>query len=62
MIEGKHDVTEQTDKCGHPHCNCPAQMDTGYCCEYCEHADLDPEERCLCGHAECELRSSGPIP
>lgn len=46
-------MPEMTDKCAHPSCHCPAQMENDYCSEYCESAEGDLETGCRCGHPEC---------
>jgi hypothetical protein len=47
-------MSEPTEKCTNPACHCPAQLDTGFCSEYCENAEHKIELGCHCGHAECE--------
>lgn len=47
-------MSEMTDKCAHPVCHCPANMDTEYCCEYCEVTKTEEENACQCGHPECQ--------
>ncbi|MGE0104678.1 MAG: hypothetical protein AB7H86_19720 [Blastocatellales bacterium] len=46
-------MTEKTDKCANPECNCPSGIDSEYCSEYCERVVHDPEAGCRCGHVEC---------
>ena len=47
-------MSEPTEKCANPMCHCPAQLETGFCSEYCESAEQRTELSCHCGHAECE--------
>lgn len=59
-------MTQQTETCAHPHCNCPAKSDKGYCSDYCAQANATPQEvgSCGCGHPECQktaARASTPI-
>lgn len=46
-------MTEKTDKCANPDCNCPSGIDSEYCSEYCERVISDPETGCRCEHPEC---------
>ena len=52
-----------TDKCGHPACEC--QVAKGgpfgkYCGEHCKHAGQISELRCYCQHAECRTAGQQP--
>lgn len=42
-----------TEKCGHPACNCAVGEDGKYCSEYCHDAGDLLELACGCGHPGC---------
>lgn len=43
---------ERMTKCKSPHCHCHLD-DAQYCCTKCKKA-CDGNEKCQCGHAQCE--------
>ncbi|MBK7599099.1 MAG: hypothetical protein IPJ07_11520 [Acidobacteria bacterium] len=53
-------MSQKTDKCENPICNCPARMDSEFCCEYCEKEHHEPEDGCKCGHPECRVSATMP--
>jgi hypothetical protein len=46
-------MSEQTDKCAHHNCHCPAPSGSDYCSDYCAKDEDDSETGCGCEHPEC---------
>lgn len=46
-------MEEETVKCAHAGCNCPAPAGSDYCSDQCSLNEDDSETGCRCGHAEC---------
>ena len=46
-------MPDETKKCAHPPCNCPAKEGSRYCGAYCEGATDTAEIVCSCGHPAC---------
>ena len=46
---------ENSGKCTHPACDCPAEEGSKYCSEYCKEAEASRvmEIGCGCEHAAC---------
>ena len=57
-------MTGQTEKCAHQNCECPARRDSGYCSEFCSHANenMDVKTTCGCGHEPCTAVSTHTPP
>lgn len=55
-------MTEKTEKCAHQNCSCPANADTGYCSDFCVHANdnMDTKTNCGCGHPHCATQAKTP--
>jgi hypothetical protein len=50
-------MADNTQKCGHPACNCRAAKDSKYCGTLCEGNAGKPDIICACGHAGCEMKA-----
>ncbi len=46
-------MSEETKKCAHPACSCPAPHGEKYCSAYCNDAAGTTEIACNCGHPGC---------
>ena len=55
VIPGGVLMADETKKCAHPACVCPAAKDSNYCSTSCEDAKDTMEISCNCGHPGCEL-------
>ena len=47
-------MADDSKRCAHPGCNCPADEGSDYCSAYCEGAGDFAEIRCKCGCPGCE--------
>jgi hypothetical protein len=50
-----------SEKCAHPACRCAAGPDNKYCSQSCKEAADLTEIACQCGHAACEIKTSGVV-
>jgi hypothetical protein len=48
-------MADETKKCEHPACICPAAEGSNYCSTSCEDAGDTTEISCNCGHPGCSL-------
>jgi len=53
-------MSDKTEQCAHPACNCVVDEDSKYCSPYCEDAKDTMEISCNCGHAGCGVGAAQP--
>jgi hypothetical protein len=51
----------QTQKCAHPACACPAAKDSKYCSTFCAGKADKPDITCNCGHAACAVEAVASV-